>query len=266
MNALTSTQSTNGSRTAVIVGHPGHELRVLRWMEESRPLYCCITDGSGSSAASRLASTTAILNSVGAVPGPVYGRYADREIYRLLLDGALDAFVQLTAELADFLVESDVVQVAGDAVEGFNPAHDVCRFVIDGAVDTARARTGRRIRNYEFVLDGPPAACPEQVRSDAMRVELSEVMLERKIATALAYRELEDEVRRALDRFGRDAFAVEYLRPATTSRMLEQFDRELPAYERYGTIRVNEGRYDEVIRYREHVLPVHHAIEAAKPG
>jgi len=233
-------------------------------MEESRPLYCCITDGSGGSASSRIASTTAILNSIGAVPGPVYGRYPDREIYRLLLDGALDAFVQLSTELADFLVDSDVVQVAGDAAEGFNPAHDVCRFVIDGAVDTVRARTGRRIRNYEFVLDGPPAVCPEQVRSESMRVELNEVMLDRKIATALAYPELEHEVRRALDRFGRDAFAVEYLRPATTDRTLERFEFELPAYERYGTIRVNEGRYDEVIRYREHVLPVRHAIEAAK--
>jgi hypothetical protein len=45
--------------------------------------------------------------------------------------------------------------------------------------------------------------------------------------------------------------------------MIEQFDRKLPAYERFGEIRVGQGRYNEVIRYRQHVLPVRAAIEAA---
>ena len=42
--------------------------------------------------------------------------------------------------------------------------------------------------------------------------------------------------------------------------MIERFRCERPAYERYGAIRVGEGRYDEVIRYHEHVLPVRLAI------
>jgi hypothetical protein len=265
MTAQASTTPPAGTReSAIVVAHPGHELRVFHWMEESRPLYCCITEGSGGSASSRLASTSAILQAVGAVPGPVYGRYPDKAIYRLLLDGAVDVFVQLAKELADCFEKYDVVQVAGDAVEGFNPAHDVCRFVIDGAVDMVRLRTGRILRNHDFALDSPPEACPEPLRSAATRVDLDEEALERKIAAALSYHELGEEVRLALGRFGRQAFAVEYLRPSATRLMIEQFDRELPAYERYGKMRVDEGRYDEVIRYREHVLPVRHAIEQAK--
>ena len=46
-----------------------------------------------------------------------------------------------------------------------------------------------------------------------------------------------------------------------TRIMLEQFNRELPAYEQYGQRRVDERRYDEIIRYRQHVLPVRQAIE-----
>ena len=30
--------------------------------------------------------------------------------------------------------KAGVNYVAGDAVEGFNPAHDVCRLIVDGAV------------------------------------------------------------------------------------------------------------------------------------
>ena len=52
----------------------------------------------------------------------------------------------------------------------------------------------------------------------------------------------------------------------TTDLMLDAFDDELPAYERYGEQRVREGRYAEIIRYRQHVLPVRAAIEAAVHG
>jgi hypothetical protein len=38
--------------------------------------------------------------------------------------------------------------------------------------------------------------------------------------------------------------------------MREQFEITPPAYESIGESRVSEGRYREVVRYREHVLPV----------
>ena len=232
-------------------------------MEESRPLYCCITEGSGGSGSPRMTSTTALLQALGATAGPVYGRYSDKAIYRFLLEGAREGFVGLTIELAEFLVDSGVTEVAGDAVEGFNPAHDVCRFVVDGAVNLVRARTGRILGNYDFVLDDDPDVCPDSLRSDVRRIDLDAATLERKIGAALAYSELRGEVTLALERFGHDAFAVECLRPSTTRLMIEQFDRDVPAYEHYGQMRVSQGRYQEIIRYRQHVLPVRDAIERA---
>jgi hypothetical protein len=240
-------------KTALIVAHPGHELRVFRWMEQFQPICCCITDGSGSAAASRIGSTGALLDKVGVTPGPIFGRYADKEIYQLLLDGNIEVFAQLADELAEFLMTAGITYVAGDAVEGFNPTHDVCRFVIDGAVERVRKRTGRVIQNHDFVVDG-------QLRAGVTRLDLDEASLDRKIEAAFAYRELREEVEQAIGRFGRAAFGVEYLRPVTTRIMLDRFDHELPAYERYGEIRVNERRYDDIIRYRQHVLPVRQAI------
>jgi hypothetical protein len=118
---------------AIVVAHPGHELMVYHWIERHRPIYCCLTDGSGGAATSRLASTSRLLDDVGALAGPIYGRYTDKEIYRLLLDGRVEVFVALALELADTLERAGVVCVAGDAIEGFNPTHDVCRLIVDGA-------------------------------------------------------------------------------------------------------------------------------------
>ena len=56
----------NSTRPALIIAHPGHELRVHHWLEKTRPLMLVLTDGSGRTAQSRLASTTRILEQAGA--------------------------------------------------------------------------------------------------------------------------------------------------------------------------------------------------------
>jgi hypothetical protein len=256
----------DAGRVAVVVAHPGHELMVYHWLEQNRPVYCCLTDGSGGAAASRLDSTRRLLQKLGAPSGQLFGRYSDKEVYHLLLDGRVDVFVDLVEELADFLITADVGSVAGDAAEGFNPVHDVCRFVIDGAVARVRSRTGRLLRNQDFVLDGSPDSCPEALRSRATWLRLDESALDRKFEAGFGYPELRDEVRFASQRYGKRAFAVECLRPANARLMSERFENETPAYEHYGEIRVKQGRYREIIRYRPHVLPVRMAIEKAAGG
>jgi hypothetical protein len=249
--------------SAIVVAHPGHELRVFHWMERMHPLYCCLTEGSGGVASSRMPSTDEVLGRVGSRPGPIYGRYSDKQIYRFLLDGRTDVFVALAVELAEVFVAAGIDAVAGDAVEGFNPSHDVCRYVIDGAVALARRRMRRPIGNHDFLLEGRPDACPDGSRDTALWLRLDDAALDRKIDAALQYPELRPEVHGALDRFGRGAFAVECLRPVAATPVFDAFDGGLPAYERYGEQRVREGRYAEIIRYRQHVLPVRTAIEAA---
>ncbi len=82
-------------RAALVVAHPGHELRVHHWMERARPVVFVLTDGSGSAHSSRLASTTAVLEQAGARPGSIYGRLSDRDLYRALLDHGSQPFREL---------------------------------------------------------------------------------------------------------------------------------------------------------------------------
>jgi hypothetical protein len=244
---------------AIVVAHPGHELMVYHWIEKHQPIYCCLTDGSGGAATSRLSSTTRLLNDVGVSAGPIYGRYTDKQIYRLLLDGRVDVFAALARELADAFDAAGVECVAGDAVEGFNPAHDLCRLIIDGAVEIVRQATGRDVRNYEFLLDGSP----ESPRPDSLILRLDDAALERKLTAAHEYEEMRSEVQAAIGRHGRQAFATECLRPAATMLHVSRFEQQLPFYERFGEKRVTEGRYSDVVRYRDHVRPVALAIAAA---
>lgn len=248
-------------KISIVVAHPGHELMVHHLIERSQPMYFCLTDGSGGGAKSRIESTTRLLRQVGATPGGIYGRFSDREIYRLLLDRRVDVFAGLADELAKNLIDHRIECVAGDAMEGFNPGHDVCRALIDGAVAIVQTRTGRVLQNYEFALHNDIASA---AAGATIRLTLDNAALERKIAAAMAYPEMQGEVRAALSKFGKQSFSVEYLRPATTSAMMHKFEITPPRYELLGEIRVSEGRYSEIVRYREHLFPVFAALGLTK--
>src|SRR5215471_6461217 len=190
----------SATRPTLIVGHPGHELRVFGWMLSAHPVVHVLTDGSGSDGKSRVASTTALLDSVGARAGSIYGRLTDRDIYARILARDHAWFIMLASELAASLVRDRADLVAGDAVEGFNPSHDVCRYVINAAVRLAS--NGRTIACYAFPLDGPPDTRTAGLTGDALRVSLDDAALERKLQSAHAYTELRGEVQRTLDRYG----------------------------------------------------------------
>jgi hypothetical protein len=67
--------------SALVVAHPGHELRVFGWVEATRPRVYVLTDGSGRGGRSRLPATTRILAETGAVPAGIYGRLTDHDAY-----------------------------------------------------------------------------------------------------------------------------------------------------------------------------------------
>ncbi len=251
------------AKTALMVGHPGHELRVFQWLEMHRPLVCCLTDGSGSLGLPRVDSARRLLGKSGASPGAIFCRISDKQVYRFILDGNSEFFVGLVDELARIWIAAEIDVVAGDAAEGFNTAHDLCRFMIDAAVARVQFLCGRRLTNYQFLLEGRPDACPAHLRESAICLHLDEQALARKMAAASDYAELKPEVELAIQHFGTEAFALECLYPSDTGSMLALWEREAPGYERFGRLRVKEGRYKEAICYREHILPIVDAIQRA---
>ena len=252
---------------ALMIAHPGHELRVHHWLERARPLVLVLTDGSGHSDRSRLASTTAVLERAGATPGPIYGRLSDRDLYRAILANDVDLFSDLADEIAQVLEEAGVSHVAGDAVEGFNPGHDLCRLLLNSALLRIERRRGGSPQNFELTLEAPPCEGLPENGSEAILLELDDGALQRKLASARSYPELAGEVERTLALHGQQAFRRECLQPVRYGLDIGHRFEHPPYYERYGEQQVAAGIYREVVRFRDHLAPLaaslgRHAVRA----
>ncbi len=243
-------------RTALVIGHPGHELLVHGWLEVAHPLVFVFTDGSGRSNQSRLASTTKVLNQTGAKCGSIYGRLTDAAAYAAILNHEFELFVGLARELSGALVAERIDYVAGDAFEGYNPMHDVCRLVINAAVTVAGRERGQCVANFEFSLTGP---CNELPHPNRIWRLLDEAAFARKMTAAKGYAQLSGEVSAALERTSTEAFRVECLCPV--DRCAGDYrGNEPPFYEQYGEKQVAAGYYDRVLRYNEHIAPLAEAL------
>jgi hypothetical protein len=190
---------TSQARVALVVAHPGHELRVHGWMQASRPAVFVLTDGSGRSSASRLQASTQVLADLGLRPGSLFGSRRDLEFYDAFLKRDFPFFSDLAEQLAVEFGEQEFQCVVGDAAEGYSPTHDVCRLLIDAAVEIHRRRTGNQLANFEFAVVGPPDECPPELAVHAAWYHLDDETFDRKIAAVRGYNaELAREVEAAL--------------------------------------------------------------------
>lgn len=258
---------------ALVIAHPGHELRVHGWLEIARPTVFVLTDGSGHTGQSRLSATERVLEAAGAARGRIFGPFTDADLYELMRVGNVAPLLRVTLDLVAAFSAGEIDYVVGDALEGFNPSHDLCRFLINAAVLVAQRESGRTIENFDFLLDGDPRALPQGKKTRTALIELNEDALRRKLDAADGYEELKGETQTALTRFGPRAFMTECLRAVDDPRAgVDSMEQEPPQYEQYGEQRVRHGYYAQVIRYRTNVRPLlqdlwdHAGLDDLMPG
>lgn len=240
---------------ALVIAHPGHEVSLHGWLERTKPVVFVLTDGSGQRGASRLASTTRVLERAGARRGAVYGRFTDRRIYDAVLAGDGIALGGVAGELTAWLLRAPAAYVVTDAAEGYNPTHDLCRAITGIALEAARRASGRATPLYEYVVTGDRGACLAGRCPGALRWRLDDDALAAKLAAARGYEELGLEVARSLERGGTESYRVECLHP-TSPRAARAAAGGVAFYERHGETRVASAKYARVIREREHMAPL----------
>ena len=246
------------SRAAIVIAHPGHELRVYHWLRLNRPTCFVLTDGSGRSGTSRLASTTRILRDTGSEAGGIYGRLTDAEIYSAMMNGDLDLFIDFAEEIAEEFINREIEIVAGDALEGYNPAHDVCRFIINAAVARANRQMVQPLENLEVLLTGERHKHPERVEQERL-LTLDSESCAQKIEAVRSYIEIGADVDDILARQGIQAIQIERLRHVCGCKSCEAFE-SVPFYEIHGEKQVRAGHYERVLRFDEHVRPIAEAL------
>ena len=251
------------SRSALVLGHPGHELKAYGFLTTFRPVVSVLTDGSGGLGASRLETSRRLIERVGAKPTSVFGNATDVDIYNAVLHNDSDFFLELVAEVADVLSRYQIEFVAGDACEGYNPTHDLCREIINAAVERVHLETGRVIQNYAFYLSEWQVTASPHL-DNCLHFTLNDDLLREKIRMASRYEELRDDVSKALGACGEEFFRVECFRPASAGQEPPLQDG-MPFYEVRGRERVAEGKYKSVISYQEHMRPLIRSIRLHTP-
>jgi hypothetical protein len=245
-------------RAALVIGHPGHELHVHGWLGRARPAACVLTDGTGLGRPPRLEPTRAILAERGCTPGPVFGRWSDRDVYAALLDRKTRDFVAVARELADWLVELRAEAAVADTAEGFSPTHDLCRLIADAAAARAARRLGRPIARFEYAQFLPTPA-PGDAPAGSRWLELDSAEFAAKRRTAFAYAELHEEVQDAVRRFGVASFARECLRRCAGEPGSYTAPASPTLYELGGEDLLRRGQVARVIR-RAHLETVAAAL------
>jgi hypothetical protein len=235
---------------AVVLGHPGYELRIFQTLDRLKPVAYLLTDGSGGTGRARDASTRRVLAAIGVeFAAPFPPPLPDAVLYESLLSGRHQPLLEWARALADDLRRRRVQSVIADAAEGFNPAHDVCRAIARAARQAAGVPRG-----FAYLLEGRPDACPPGKEPGAHEVVGSEEELARKHAAIADYPEIQFEWQRAAAQWGRDALAREWLFH-DDAPIDAPPDEMPPAYERFGADRVKSGKYRDIILHAAHVQP-----------
>jgi len=258
-------------RSLLLIGHPGHELLLHGWIAQNQPVVCVLTDGSGMAGNARITQSEAMLQSLNAQIGPVWGESSDREFYRHVLQCDHAFFAALRDRLADCIVTHNITAVVSDAVEGYSPIHDICEALARAAVTQASRDAAITIRHYLIPLLGNPSHAPLGDDPAAIEVELTPTLIAEKRSAITKYAkqagaQLMGEIQSAYDRYGIATFDREYLFAASDSGWLawqQRFNAQAPHYESLGKAHVGSGRDQRAITFSDHVAPISQRLMCA---
>jgi len=236
-------------KTLLVLAHPGHELRVFHWMECVSPEVFILTDGSGGSQVPRTSYSEEVVARAGAKAGQPFGAMSDRLWYDAILAKDPDPFRQFADAVFNAAEGADAVAVVADAVDGYNPVHDLTSAI--GASVNMRLRQAG-IAVTDFLVS---AAVPGVTACEALEVRLDADARERKLNAVRAYAPLADEARRVLAE-APESFSHEVLH----RQDFHWPDDFVPFWEKLARDRVSTGRYTRAITYRDHVLPIARAL------
>ena len=238
----------------LFIGHPGHELMVYQFLKDYRPDVAFLTTGSGSINEPRMKESVRLVESLGLTVRLPFEPLSDRQIYDLILSKDLAFFKGIKKSLKQLIVDQGYDLLAGDAQEGFNPSHDICRYLINGIVE--EINPSRKILNLDFLLDQLVLIENQPVQDGEIRLELNERERIEKIAACRVYTPIKSEVDRFIAKYGEGFFGTELLRPVLNTSILKSWEESAPHYETHGKNRVSEGIYKSTILYDQHVKQI----------
>jgi hypothetical protein len=244
------------AQAMLVVAHPAHELRVLKWCETAAPRLAVLTTGSrhGDDRA-RMRRTAEIACTLGSPLSGVFGALLDRDLYGLVERADARPLHTAVSTLRDEMIRGEVAFVVVDAWQGYSIAHDLAHLLGRLAAAEAAEMAGRRIEVTEFTPVSTRLA-PRLSEDDPLyQLSLSADEVRRKAALAADYPDIAAELAELIAHDGEAALSLErFHAPAPLAAVLEP-PAAKPYYERMGEERVAAGLYSDVLRW-SHLEPV----------
>jgi len=244
--------------SALLIAHPGHELLVHYWMERAHPLVFVLTDGSGSSGEERRGQSVRIIEAAGASVGSVFALASDRDWYDAVLVGDRGLFDRASSAITEACVGAGVDRIVTDAIEYFNPMHDLCHALARGVSHGVARAGGGEVELLDFPNERPEL----KTTRPAHALRVPDDAVSRKAAAVASYDALATEVERRTG--DADLLRNERLYAVDRGAGWPQEPPEEPFYERFGRQRIGDGRYARLITYREHVRPLSVALAESR--
>lgn len=251
-------------KTLLFVGHPGHELLAHKFISIYKPDVIFLTDGSGNDGQPRIDQSLNLIKSLGLNAYFPFEPYSDRQIYDLILSNSIDSFLRSKSVLKEFILEQKYRVIVGDALEGFNPSHDLCRYLINSIVIEMEKENKVKIENYDFFQDDVRKNQTSDKKTGDIILELNEDELQKKMDACINYPKIKSEVDKFVSNFGKDFFALEFFRKINDPTKIVGWDTDFPYYEEFGRKRIAEGTYKQLISFDTHMMKLAQALSLDK--
>lgn len=243
-------------RAALVVAHPGHELRVYDWLRTVKPDVHILTNGSRASATRvRREASAQLVSDLGCRMASAWEGVTDSALYAYLIAQDHEPFLNWVSGLAHDFIARDIDLAVIDGWQYYNIAHDLAHLMARVAAAEAGAELKREILVLEYPVV-PAALAPTAPRVvEYCSKALSEPSVETKREIAHHFPGVEGEVAEIDSLEGAHAYNIERLYVPAPISTLRAPPVEKPPYERYGEARVAAGVYKDVLRW-EHAAPL----------
>jgi hypothetical protein len=118
-------------RRLVVFSHPNHELTVFGLLQRLKPWIVYLTDGGGEA---RLAQTRRGLSTIGLLDRARFLDHTEQSFYDAVLDRDAGFYRRVAAQVRESIDRHRPQQVFCDAVELYNPVHDMSVPVVEAAL------------------------------------------------------------------------------------------------------------------------------------
>lgn len=255
------TFGASDGRVLMVLSHPNHEAAVFGLVQRLRPRLVMLTDGGGEA---RVEQSRRALDRIGLLERASFLNFRESDFYRALLDRELSFFRKVAGRLREEIAASRPEQVLCDAVEFYNPVHDLALPALYAALGK-----NRDIPIFEMPLIYQTVATQEAYEIQRFPASRSDHQIlfrlgEEKLRVKLqmfneVYDLLRLQIGDLLSSLPADHLATEVIAPAVSGPASVSNEITL-RYEWRARSLMERGVIERMITYADHYLPMAEAL------